>query len=70
MDGKCQNYRRERREHRVFTKLLQMVPGLEERLMSSSEEEVVFIADMVSANHSPCRFIHAPNAGKERCIEC
>jgi hypothetical protein len=39
---------RERREHRVFTKLLQMVPGLEERLVSSSEEEVVFIADMVS----------------------
>jgi hypothetical protein len=29
-----------------------MVPGLEERLMSSSEEEVVFIADMVSANRS------------------
>lgn len=38
---------RERREHRVFTKLLQMVPGLEERLMNSSEEEVVFVADMV-----------------------
>jgi hypothetical protein len=41
---------RERREHRVFTKLLHMVPGLEERLVSSSEEEVVFIANMVSTN--------------------
>jgi hypothetical protein len=38
---------RERREHRVFTKLLQMIPGLEERIMNSSEEEVGFIADLV-----------------------
>jgi hypothetical protein len=38
---------RERREHQVFTKLLQMIPGLEERIMGGSEEEVVFIADLV-----------------------
>jgi hypothetical protein len=38
---------RERREHQIFTKLLQMVPGLEERIMGGSEEEVVFIADLV-----------------------
>jgi hypothetical protein len=43
----CNYDGRKRREHRVFTKLLQMVPGLEERLMNSSEEEVVFVADLV-----------------------
>ena len=31
----------------MFVKLLQLVPGLEERLVNSSEEEVVFIADLV-----------------------
>jgi hypothetical protein len=29
--------------------MIQMIPGLERRLMTSSEEEVVFIADLVSA---------------------
>jgi hypothetical protein len=38
---------RVRREHRVFTKLLQMIPNFEDRLMNSSEEEVTFIADLV-----------------------
>jgi hypothetical protein len=38
---------RERKEHRVFSKLLQMIPGLDERLMRSSEEEVIFIAELV-----------------------
>lgn len=32
----------------VFQKLLQMVPGLEERLLNGSEEETVFVADLVS----------------------
>jgi hypothetical protein len=40
--------RRERREHRVFRHMLQAIPGLEARLIGGSEEEVVFIADMVS----------------------
>jgi mannose/fructose-specific phosphotransferase system component IIA len=31
----------------VFRQMLQMIPGLEARLMSSSEEEIVFIADLV-----------------------
>ena len=35
----------------MFTKLLQMVPGLEERLMMSSQEEVVFVADLVIRNN-------------------
>jgi len=38
---------RQRREHRVFTVLLQMVPNLEARLMEGSNENVVFIAEMV-----------------------
>jgi hypothetical protein len=48
---------RERREHRVFTKLLQMIPGMEERIMNSSEEEVTFIADMVCASTSAVRLL-------------
>jgi hypothetical protein len=38
---------RERKEHRVFTKLLQMVPGLLDRLMNGTEEEVIFVAELV-----------------------
>jgi hypothetical protein len=38
---------RERRELRVFKKLLAMVPDLEKRLMTSSEEDVMAIASMV-----------------------
>ena len=39
---------RERREHRVFQELLKSVPGLEERLMEGSEEEVDIVAELVS----------------------
>jgi hypothetical protein len=38
---------RARREHRVFTKLLSMVPHLMECLMESSEEESMMIGDLV-----------------------
>lgn len=38
---------RERREHEVFKQLLQITPGLEERLMTGSEEEVLHICDLV-----------------------
>jgi len=38
---------RERREHRVFQLLLQMIPGLQERLMESSDEHVGHIAELV-----------------------
>jgi hypothetical protein len=41
------NVVRKRREHGVFQQLIQMVPGLEHRLMNSSEEEIIFIADLV-----------------------
>jgi hypothetical protein len=41
-------FHRERREQNVFTSLLKMIPGLEERLMTGSEEEILHIADLVS----------------------
>jgi hypothetical protein len=40
-------YLRERREHRIFRVLLDMVPGLEDRLMEGSEDNVVAIAGLV-----------------------
>ena len=39
---------RQRREHRVFTALLKAAPGLEERLMTGTEEDIHFISTMVS----------------------
>ena len=39
---------RERREHRVFQELLRLVPGLEERLLHGSEEEVDIVAELVN----------------------
>lgn len=41
---------RERKEYAVFRDLLRMIPGLEGRLMESSEEEVVAIADLVMSS--------------------
>jgi len=38
---------RQRREHRVFAMLLQMVPNLEVRLMEGGDEDVVSIAETV-----------------------
>lgn len=45
---------RERREHLVFSHLLEMVPGLEERLLEGTDEGVVHIAELV-CNHA--RFV-------------
>jgi len=42
------NYPREHREHRIFRTLLQMVPGLEERLIEGTNEDLLHIADLVS----------------------
>ena len=39
---------RQQREHRVFQKLLQMVPGLEERIMSRNDGEVIEVSEYVS----------------------
>jgi hypothetical protein len=38
---------RELREHRVFSRLLQMIPGLEDRLMEGSNENVIHVAELV-----------------------
>ena len=45
------NLHREEKEHHVFQCLLQMIPGLEARLMESSEEELRLIADLVRVLH-------------------
>ncbi|KIM88178.1 hypothetical protein PILCRDRAFT_51494, partial [Piloderma croceum F 1598] len=37
----------ERREHRVFKRLLNLVPNLEERIMTGSEEELTEVADLL-----------------------
>lgn len=44
----------ERKEFDVFLQLLKLVPSLEERLMSSSEDEVVAIAELVSQIVATC----------------
>ena len=38
---------RQRREHTVFNKLLQIIPGLEEHLLNSEASEVTEIAELV-----------------------
>jgi hypothetical protein len=40
-------YHSERKEYQVFRELLRMAPGLEARLMESSEDEVIHVADLV-----------------------
>jgi hypothetical protein len=48
---------RERREHQVFRILLQMIPGMEDRLMEGSEEDIVHIAELVCNSGAPlCTF--------------
>lgn len=39
---------RERREHQVFQQLLQMIPGLEGKLLEGCESNVNDIAELVS----------------------
>ena len=38
---------REHREHGIYICLMQMIPGLEERLMSGSDEDVFYVAELV-----------------------
>jgi len=45
----------ERREHRIFKILLQMIPGLEERLMEGSNEDVVHVAELIQRGSSSAR---------------
>jgi hypothetical protein len=45
--GDLQTHTRERREHRVFRVLLDMISGLEQRLVDGSEEDAVHVASLV-----------------------
>jgi len=45
----------ERREHRVFQQLLQIIPGLEDRIMEGSDEEVTHIAELIQKGASSAR---------------
>ena len=40
-------YMRERREHRIFRILLDMIPGLEDHLMGGSDDNVTHISELV-----------------------
>jgi hypothetical protein len=62
---------RERREHRVFRLLLQMVPGLEERLMEGSEEDLIHVAEMVKLHivmHTTTEIINYLDT--KGCLKC
>jgi hypothetical protein len=45
----------ELREHRVFSRLLQMIPGLEDRLMEGSNENVIHVAELIQKGLSSAR---------------
>jgi len=45
---------RERKEFKVFRKLLQSAPGLEARLMESEEDQITTIADLVCSSIWSC----------------
>jgi hypothetical protein len=50
---------RDRREHHAFEKLLQTVPGLQDRLMEGTDESIIHIAELV---YDIC-------AGQDRCSD-
>ncbi|EDR13217.1 uncharacterized protein LACBIDRAFT_308823 [Laccaria bicolor S238N-H82] len=45
----------ERREHKVYLTLLQSVPGLEERLLTGTDEELLIIAELLRKGMSGAR---------------
>ncbi|KAF8835202.1 hypothetical protein BDN67DRAFT_913464 [Paxillus ammoniavirescens] len=45
----------DRKEYSVFRELLRMIPGLEARLMESSEEDAIHIADMIQKGANSVR---------------
>jgi hypothetical protein len=45
----------ERREHKIFQILLQMVPGLEARLMEGSDQDTVHVAELIQKGASSAR---------------
>lgn len=57
---------RERREHRVFQQLLDMVPGLEDRLLDGSNEDNAHIADLVGSPLTAGVHAHAISDSERR----
>ncbi|KAI0067315.1 hypothetical protein BV25DRAFT_1911964 [Artomyces pyxidatus] len=45
----------ERREHRIYQTLLQSVPGLEERIINGSNEEVMIVSELLQRGSSAAR---------------
>ncbi|KIM74367.1 hypothetical protein PILCRDRAFT_14512 [Piloderma croceum F 1598] len=45
----------ERQEHRVFQQLLELIPGLENRLMDGSDENILHIAELIQKGASSAR---------------
>jgi hypothetical protein len=66
----CLFTNRKRRVHRVFLALTQMVPGLEDRLVEGSDEDVVLVAEMVG--HGTSFFLSRTHGLKDskRRIQC
>lgn len=40
----------ERQEHVIYEQLLKLSPGLEKRLCNSSEQDIFYVAELVSAD--------------------
>jgi hypothetical protein len=61
---------RERREHKIFEALLKGVPGLEERLITGSEDEVAVVAELVGSLFNTCFSLIADLVirGSQRCV--
>jgi hypothetical protein len=60
---------RQRREHRVFRALIQMIPGLQRRLIDGDDEHVEDIADLVRDNFDRIHDHPKSFADSERVIE-
>ena len=59
---------RQRREHCVFQQLLQMVPGLEERIMSGNDGQIMEVAEHVCQVHrNSCLIVLIPFSFRKVC---
>jgi hypothetical protein len=61
---------RDRKEHRVFQRLLRMVPHLPERLMEVSNEECMVIAELVRLFSPESIYLSSPVKDSEGHIQC
>ena len=59
---------RQRREHHVFQQLLQMVPSLEERIMSGNDGQIMEVAEHVcQAHRNSCFIVLIPFSFRKVC---